>query len=44
MSEGMSVGEAVLLIVGFFLIAAVAVKQWERRLKEQSQQVGQKQK
>lgn len=44
MSEGMSVREAVLLVVGFFIIAAIVVKQWERRLKEQSRRVGKKQK
>lgn len=30
MNEGLSIGETLILLVGFFAVMAVAVKQWER--------------
>ena len=33
MSHGMPLGYVLLLLVGFFLIAAIIVKEWEKSLK-----------
>ena len=41
MSHGMPLGYVLLLLVGFFLIAAIIVKEWERRLKAKAKQDGQ---